>query len=77
MGAECQAAGHRLTIRGGAHLQGACVTAPDLRGGAALALAALQADGVSTITGMEYVERGYEDLARDLRMLGAQVWEER
>lgn len=76
MGAQIEIDGSCARVTG-CKLCSNTVKAPDLRGGAALALAALQADGVSTITGMEYVERGYEDLARDLRMLGAQVWEER
>ena len=71
MGAECQAAGHRLTIRGGAHLQGACVTAPDLRGGAALLVAALAADGTTELRDPGHIRRGYADLPGDLALLGA------
>lgn len=47
--------------------------APDLRGGAALAIAGLGADGVTTIFGYDHIARGYEDLAGMLFMLGAQA----
>ena len=76
MGAQIEIRGSCAKITGCETLVGSVVEAPDLRGGAALAVAALQSEGISTITGMEYVERGYEDIARDLRMLGADVWEE-
>lgn len=54
-------------------LKPAVVQAPDLRGGAALVLAALAADGMSVILGTEHIERGYEDICRDLCSLGADV----
>lgn len=76
MGAQIEISGSCARITGCETLVGSVVEAPDLRGGAALVIAALQAEGVSTITGMEYVKRGYEDIARDLRVLGADVWEE-
>ena len=60
--------GDRATV-----LQGATLQAPDLRGGAALVLAALQAQGTSTLTGMEYVQRGYADLPGALAVLGAAI----
>ena len=49
--------------------------APDIRGGAALVLAALAAEGESRIADSGYIKRGYEDICRDLRMLGADVRE--
>lgn len=52
-------------------LQGTTLYAQDLRGGAALLSAALQAEGRSTLYGMEYVRRGYEDLPAALAALGA------
>ena len=52
-------------------LQGAYLTAPDLRGGAALAIAALAAEGESLLMGTEHIDRGYEDLASLLAALGA------
>ena len=46
---------------------------PDLRGGAALFVAALAADGLSVISDGGHLKRGYEDIGRDLRMLGAEI----
>lgn len=56
---------------GKSRLLGAQVWAPDLRGGAALAVAALAAEGVTQITGYEKICRGYEDIAEMFRSLGA------
>ncbi len=53
----------------------ASVTAPDLRGGAALVLAALAADGESVIASSETVMRGYGAMVRKLRSLGAEIYE--
>ena len=54
------------------------MSAADLRGGAALAVAALQAQGESTIAQAGYIRRGYGDLAALLRSLGAHTcWEEK
>ena len=47
--------------------------APDLRGGAALTLAALAAEGESRITGLRHIDRGYEALEQDLAALGADI----
>ena len=71
MGAVCTAAGRRLTIAGGARLHGAAVTAPDLRGGAALAVAALAAEGTTQLRDPGHIRRGYADLPGDLAALGA------
>jgi len=54
-------------------LSGAMLKAQDLRGGAALILAALAAEGESVITGCSYIYRGYENICKDLRELGARV----
>ena len=51
-------------------LKGTLVEAPDLRGGAALVIAGLAAEGTTYITGCEHISRGYEDLAGMLRQLG-------
>lgn len=51
----------------------ATVSAHDLRGGAALLLAALIANGTSIIQNVEYIERGYEDIVRDLNRVGARI----
>lgn len=73
MGARVSRQGRGLWVRSGGRLRGAGVDAPDLRGGAALVLAALAARGVSTIRGVEYLDRGYADLAEQLADLGAQI----
>lgn len=57
-------------------LTGAAVRAPDLRGGAALVVAALAAQGETRITQTAHISRGYEDICRDLHGLGADIrWE--
>ncbi len=72
MGAEMTAEGDTLCITP-AQLSPATVTATDLRGGAALVIAALATHGESTIRARTVLERGYEDLPRRLRALGAQM----
>lgn len=76
MGACIQVRGDTASIAG-RPLQGACVEAVDLRGGAALAVAALGARGESRILGLTHIDRGYECLDRDLRALGGQISRER
>ena len=71
LGAGCTAQGRRLRIDGGAALHGAAVTAPDLRGGAALLIAALAAEGQTTLRDPGHIPRGYADLPGELHSLGA------
>ena len=73
MGADVRVEGHQAVVRGVPRLQGAPVRAADLRGGVALIIAALSADGDSEIHDIHHVERGYEDLPGKLRQLGAEV----
>lgn len=73
MGADIRTDGRHAVVRGVDHLEGAPVTAPDLRAGAALVAAALAADGETTIGGVEHIDRGYEDLVGKLRALGADI----
>lgn len=73
MGAQVSRQGRALRIGPGGRLHGARLEAPDLRGGAALVLAALAAQGTSTLQGVEYLDRGYADLAEVLAGLGAQI----
>ena len=54
-------------------LQGTVLEAPDLRGGAALVIAALAAQGSSRITHTEFIDRGYADFAQKLTALGGQI----
>ncbi|MGH2767386.1 MAG: UDP-N-acetylglucosamine 1-carboxyvinyltransferase [Actinomycetota bacterium] len=73
MGAEIQVEGHHAVVRGVAGLQGAPVRARDLRGGAALLVAAVSARGTSEIHGIHHIDRGYDDPVGKLRGLGAQA----
>ena len=57
----------------GGTLQGTVLEAPDLRGGAALVIAALAAQGSSRITHTEFIDRGYADFAQKLTALGGQI----
>ena len=72
MGAAFTREGQTLTLRPAA-MHAADVTATDLRGGAALAIAALAVPGASRLTGCELIERGYEDFTGKLRRLGGDV----
>lgn len=64
---------HQALIPGPVKLRGADVTCYDLRGGAALIIAGLLAQGMTTVRGIEHVERGYEDMEGRLRALGADI----
>ena len=59
------------TLTGQVLLHGAPVRCTDLRGGAALCVAALAAEGETRVSQICHIDRGYEDLVRDLRALGA------
>ncbi len=76
LGAKVRVAERTLYVRPAGALHGANLTAPDLRGGAALVLAALAARGSSRLGGTEFILRGYADLDRLLAGLGAQIWQE-
>ena len=65
--------GNTATITGGAKLTGARLKAVDLRGGAAVLIAALAAQGTSEITGTELIERGYYDIVGKFKRLGANI----
>ena len=73
MGADVTTDGREAVIEGKAHLSGQMVKAQELRGGAALVIAALMAQGITRVYGSAFIERGYEDLAGDLRKLGAVI----
>jgi UDP-N-acetylglucosamine 1-carboxyvinyltransferase len=60
-------------INGVKSLHGANVYSTDLRGGAALVVAALKAEGESTINCLEHIDRGYENLENNLSLLGADI----
>jgi UDP-N-acetylglucosamine 1-carboxyvinyltransferase len=76
MGAQIRIEGRSAIIEGG-KLNAAKVKAADLRAGAALVIGALTVeDGITEITGVEYIDRGYENLVQLLNNLGAEVWRE-
>ncbi len=76
MGAVSTIRDRTAVIRGVARLSGATVTARDLRGGAALALAGLAAEGTTTVLEAQHIDRGYESLEHMLGALGAQIHRE-
>ncbi|MBE5867577.1 MAG: UDP-N-acetylglucosamine 1-carboxyvinyltransferase [Lachnospiraceae bacterium] len=61
-------------VEGQECLRGARVTAGELRGGAALVVAGLGASGETIVEGKKYIDRGYENICRDLRELGARIY---
>lgn len=73
MGANITIEGKAAIIQGVNTYKSADVEAKDLRGGAALVEAALVADGKSNISGIEFIERGYENLVEKLTILGAKI----
>lgn len=73
LGASIETEGRMCVVRGGAKLSGAKVCAAELRGGAALILAALAAEGTSEVTGLGYIDRGYEAIETSLRSVGADI----
>lgn len=73
MGADIRVKGNNAIIRGVSMLSGAPVVATDLRASAALVLAALAADGKTSIQGLHHLDRGYENLEAKLQQLGAKL----
>ncbi len=73
MGARVKVEGKVAVVEGVPELSGATVEAMDLRGGAALIVAGLCAQGSTKVRGMEYVERGYERIGEHLSELGAKI----
>ena len=73
MGADVRVEGRSAIVRGVERLTGARVVAQELRGGAALVLAALAADGKSEISGTEYIDRGYEEIEKYLADCNAAI----
>lgn len=73
MGANIKIEGHSAVIQGVEKLQGAQVKATDLRAGAALVLAGLIADGETEISEIYHIDRGYPQIEKDLKSLGARI----
>ncbi|NIK71744.1 UDP-N-acetylglucosamine 1-carboxyvinyltransferase [Paenibacillus sp. BK720] len=73
LGAEIELRKESAFIRGGIPLQGGWVHATDVRAGTCLLLAGLAAEGSTNITGVEHIERGYEDVIGSFRAIGAKL----
>ncbi len=73
MGANIKVEGNTAIISGVEKYTGASISAPDLRAGAALVIAALAAEGTTTVEEIRYIQRGYEDFHLKLKGLGAQI----
>ncbi|MDR1065732.1 MAG: UDP-N-acetylglucosamine 1-carboxyvinyltransferase [Oscillospiraceae bacterium] len=73
LGADIKLEGRVAMVTGARKLHGAPVTATDLRGGAALVVAALGAEGVTEISGVHHIDRGYDGLEDTLRAVGAKI----
>ncbi len=71
MGADIRVEGHHAVVHGRERLSAAPVRAPDIRAGAALAIAALRAEGVTRIADAHHIDRGYEDFVGKLAGIGA------
>ena len=73
MGAQIQVDGNLAIIEGVERLSGAQLEACDLRAGAAMLIAALAAQGISEITNVQYIERGYEDVIGKIQAVGGRI----
>ena len=73
MGAEIRIEGHHAMVHGVSGFSGAQVTSPDLRGGAALVVAGLVAEGTTEVSAIHHIDRGYERFVEKLSALGACV----
>ena len=73
MGADVRTDAHHVIVRRRARLSGAPVRAPDIHAGAALVVAGLVAEGETEVSGVEHIDRGYEDFVGKLQAMGAQV----
>jgi UDP-N-acetylglucosamine 1-carboxyvinyltransferase len=73
MGADIRTEGHHAVIRGVERLSAAPVRALDIRAGAAMTIAALVADGITEISELHHIDRGYEGFVEKLLGLGVEV----
>lgn len=73
LNADIKVKNQTATIMGNRSLQGHTVKATDLRQGAALVIAGLISKGYTTVTDISFIERGYEDIVKDLQKVGAQI----
>ncbi|MGN0630929.1 MAG: UDP-N-acetylglucosamine 1-carboxyvinyltransferase, partial [Ruminococcus sp.] len=73
MGAEICVSGRTAVVSGTQRLCGAHVAATDLRGGAALVIAALAAEGITEVRQIHHIDRGYENMEKALKCAGADI----
>ena len=73
MGADIRVEGNVAVVNGVKEYSPAQITAPDLRAGAALVLAGLAADGITTVSDIEFIQRGYEHFEKKLQEIGATI----
>lgn len=73
LGARIETAGPSALVYGVPHLHGAALESTDLRAAAAVILAALQAEGKSSVSGIKHLRRGYDSLVENLKRLGAEI----
>ncbi|GAB2542039.1 UDP-N-acetylglucosamine 1-carboxyvinyltransferase [Gracilibacillus alcaliphilus] len=76
MNAQIKVEGSSAIVQGPTPLEGAKVKASDLRAGASLIVAGLLANGVTEITGLDHIDRGYANITEKLKSLGAKIWRE-
>src|SRR5262249_51781979 len=76
LGAEIRTDGKHAVVRGRDRLSGAPVRATDIRAGAGLVIAGLCAEGITSVSQVHHIDRGYPDFVADLRRLGAVVHRE-
>ena len=76
LGAETRIDGHHVMVHGVERLSGSPVEASDIRAGAALVIAGLVAEGVTTVSGAQHIDRGYAGFAESMQGLGADVTRE-
>ncbi|MHA6250660.1 UDP-N-acetylglucosamine 1-carboxyvinyltransferase [Oceanobacillus sp. CAU 1775] len=76
MNAHIKVEGGSVIVNGPVQLESARVKASDLRAGAALIIAGMMANGITEITGVDHIDRGYEDITEKLSALGAKIWRE-
>ena len=74
MGAKIKQENNVAIISGVKRLSGTAVQSTDLRGGAAMVLAGLEAKGITKVSNIEYILRGYEDIDKKLNKLGANIY---
>jgi UDP-N-acetylglucosamine 1-carboxyvinyltransferase len=73
MGADIEVMGRIAVVRGVPKLYGTSVSATDLRGGASLIVAGLSADGLTEISNIHYIDRGYQEVEKVLSSIGANI----